>query len=128
TIHAARFSGGLCHRPDAPRWRSPVAVLDLDGVVDRRVFGFPCTTAAGIEALSLLHAHDHAVVVDTARSVAEVQEYCQSYGFAGGVAEYGSYAWDAVGQRGRALVSPESLRQLDAARQELAQLPGVFLD
>jgi hypothetical protein len=47
---------------------------------------------------------------------------------AGAVAEYGAYVWDAVGQRGRVLVSPESLRQLDAARNALSQLPGVFLD
>jgi hydroxymethylpyrimidine pyrophosphatase-like HAD family hydrolase len=128
TIHAARFGGGYCRPPTNPRWGSPLVVLDIDGVLDRRIFGFPCTTAAGIQALALLHAHEFAIAVDTARSVAEVTEYCRAYGFVGGVAEYGSYLWDATSQRGRVLVSPESLRQLEQARKALEQLPGVFLD
>lgn len=128
TVHAARGCGRLCRPPAAPRWHSPLVVLDIDGVLDRRIFGFPCTTAAGIEALALLHAHDFAVAVDTARSVAEVKEYCRAYGFAGGVAEYGSFAWDAVNGRGRVLASPESLGQLEEARAALKRLPGVFLD
>ncbi len=128
TVHTARFCGRYCRPPQPPRWRSPLAVLDVDGVIDRRLFGFPCTTASGMQAVALLHAHDFAVTVNTARSVAEVKEYCSAYGFAGGVAEYGSYVWDAVNQRGRAVVSPEPLRQLDAARDALRQIPGVFLD
>jgi hydroxymethylpyrimidine pyrophosphatase-like HAD family hydrolase len=128
TVQTAQFCGGFCRPPATPCWHSPLAVLDLDGVLDRRLFGFPCTTAAGIQALALLHGHGFAVAVDTARTVAEVQEYCRAYGLVGGVAEYGSYVWDAVGQRGRVLVSPESLRQLDRARKALEQLPGVFLD
>jgi hydroxymethylpyrimidine pyrophosphatase-like HAD family hydrolase len=103
-------------------------VLDIDGVLERRIFGYPCTTAAGVRALSLLHAHEWAIAVDTARSALEVQEYCRAYGFVGGVAEYGSYIWDAVRQRGRTLVSAESLRQLDTVRDVLRQVPGVFFD
>jgi hydroxymethylpyrimidine pyrophosphatase-like HAD family hydrolase len=128
TVHAARYCGARCGVPPTPRWRSPLVVLDIDGVLDRRLFGFPCTTAAGIEALSLLHAHDFALAVDTARSVAEVKEYCRAYGLVGGAAEYGSYVWDAVNERGRVCLGPESLRQLNEMRQALARLPGVFLD
>ena len=128
TVHVARACGERRLRPKEVRWRSPLVVLDVDGVLDRRVFGFPCTTAAGVEALSLLHAHDFTVAVDTARSAGEVKEYCCAYGLAGGAAEYGGYLWDAVAGRGRVLVSPESLRQLDRARKALARLPGVFLD
>ncbi|HVS40205.1 MAG TPA: HAD hydrolase family protein, partial [Gemmataceae bacterium] len=128
TVHAARFCGGFCQPPKTARWRAPLVVLDVDGVVDRRLIGFPCTTAAGIEALSLLHSHDLAVALNTARSVAEVQEYCRAYGLAGGAAEYGSYVWDAVNRRGRSLATSESLRQLEKARKALQQLPGVFLD
>jgi hydroxymethylpyrimidine pyrophosphatase-like HAD family hydrolase len=128
TAQTVRFCAARCRTPDAPAWRAPLAVLDVDGVLDRRLFGFPCTTAAGVRALSLLHAHGHAVAIDTARSVTEVREYCRSYGLAGGVAEYGSYLWDAVRGQGRALVSPESLWQLEAARQALRQVPGVFLN
>jgi hydroxymethylpyrimidine pyrophosphatase-like HAD family hydrolase len=128
TVHTARHCGALCRPAEAPVWRSPVAVLDVDGVLDRWVFGFPCTSAAGIEALALLHAHQFSIALDTARSVDEVREYCRAYGLAGGVAEYGSYVWDAVEQRGQVLVSPESQRQLDQAREALRRLPGMFLD
>jgi hydroxymethylpyrimidine pyrophosphatase-like HAD family hydrolase len=128
TVQTVRLCGALCRPPQAPQWRSPLVVLDVDGVLDRRIFGFPHTTAAGIEALALLHAHDVAVALDTARSAVEVQEYCQAYGLVGGVAEMGSYVWDAVGQRGRAVVVPESLCQLEKLRKALRQIPGVFLD
>jgi trehalose-6-phosphatase len=103
-------------------------VLDIDGVLDRRLFGFPSTTAAGIEALSLLRAHELSVAVNTARSVAEVKDYCLAYSLAGGVAEHGSCLWDAVRQRGRVLISPEAQRQLDELRKNLQRIPGVFLD
>jgi hydroxymethylpyrimidine pyrophosphatase-like HAD family hydrolase/adenine/guanine phosphoribosyltransferase-like PRPP-binding protein len=128
TVHTARFCGKHCHPPKIPCWRSPLVVLDIDGVLDRRIFGFPSTTAAGIEALSLLHDHAFSIAVDTARSAVEVQEYCRAYGFAGGVAEYGSYAWDAVNSCGRVLLSAEALDQLTKAREALQRLPGVFLD
>jgi hydroxymethylpyrimidine pyrophosphatase-like HAD family hydrolase len=128
TVQTARFCGGFCRPGEAPRWRSPLLVMDLDGVFDRRLFGFPCTTLAGIEALALLHAHEVAIAVDTARSLPEVKEYCRAYGLAGGVSEYGSYAWDAVGDTGRVLASVEALVQLDTLRLVLRGVPGVFLD
>ncbi len=126
--HTARFCGAICRPPKTISWRSPLVVLDIDGVLDRRFFGFPCTTAAGIRAISLLHAHDFPVVIDSARHAVEVQEYCTAYGFVGGVAEYGSYIWDAVGNRGRVLVTPESLSQLERIKQALERLPGVFVN
>jgi hydroxymethylpyrimidine pyrophosphatase-like HAD family hydrolase len=128
TVQAARFCGEHCGRPEAPSWRSPLVVLDVDGVLDRRVFSFPATTAAGIDALALLHAHGCAVAIDTARSAAEVKEYCRAYGLVGGVAEYGGYLWDAVARRGRSLVSDGSMAQLARARAALRRIPGVFLD
>jgi hydroxymethylpyrimidine pyrophosphatase-like HAD family hydrolase len=128
TVHAARFCGSHCRHPQKLRWRSPLVALDIDGVLDRRVFGFPCTTAAAIEALSLLNTHEFSVSVNTARSALEVKAYCQAYCLAGGVAEYGSYLWDAVAQRERVLISPEPMRQLNELRRTLRQLPGVFLD
>ena len=128
TVHTARFCGGHCQPPQTPRWRSPLVALDIDGVLDRRLFGYPCTTAAGIEALSLLATNGSCVAVNTARSIAEVKDYCQAYGLAGGVAESGSYLWDAVAQRGQPLVSPDAMRQLDELKGVLQQLPGIFLD
>jgi hydroxymethylpyrimidine pyrophosphatase-like HAD family hydrolase len=128
TVQAARRCGGRCLPPAQPGWRAPLVALDIDGVLDRRTFGFPCTTEAGIKALSLLHAHGFSVAVNTARSAAEVKDYCDAYSLAGGVAEHGGYLWDAVAQRGRVLVGAESMRQLDELRENLRRLPGVFLD
>jgi hydroxymethylpyrimidine pyrophosphatase-like HAD family hydrolase len=128
TVQAARQCGSFCHRQANLRWRAPLVVLDVDGVIDSRVFGFPCTTAAGVKALSLLSAHEFSVALNTARSAAEVKEYCEAYSLAGGVAEYGSYMWDAVHQRERVLIKAETSRQLETLRQHLRSIPGVFLD
>jgi len=128
TIQTARFCGARC-RPSQPvRWRPPLVMLDVDGVVDRRVFGYPCTTAAGMEALSLLAARGCSVALNTARSATEVRDYCQAYGLAGGVAEHGAYLWDAVAQCGQPLIDQETMVQLEELREQLRRIPGVFLD
>lgn len=126
TVQAARHCGNYC--PSPVGWRAPLVMLDIDGVIDRRLFGFPCTTAAGIEALALLHAHDFSVAVNTARSAAEVKDYCKAYSLVGGVAEHGSYLWDGLNQRGRVMISSETMRQLDELKKNLRRIPGVFLD
>jgi hydroxymethylpyrimidine pyrophosphatase-like HAD family hydrolase len=128
TVHTARFCGSYCRPQQKARWRSPLLALDIDGVLDRRIFGYPCTTAAGIEALSLLSGHGVSVALNTARSIAEVKEYCHAYGLAGGVAEHGGCLWDAVVQREQVLVSPEAMRQLEELKRNLQRLPGVFID
>lgn len=128
TVQTARYCGRQC-RPNSPvRWQCPLVVTDIDGVLDQRIFGFPSTTAAGIEALATLHAHDFSVAINTARSVSEVKAYCDAYGLAGGVAEHGSYIWDAVNQRGRVLIDSEALAQIEELRRHLRKIPGVFLD
>jgi hydroxymethylpyrimidine pyrophosphatase-like HAD family hydrolase len=128
TVEAARHCGAACAPAARPQWRAPLVALDIDGVIDERIFGFPCTTAAGIEALSLLRHHGISVALNSARSVAEIQAYCVAYGLAGGVAEHGAYIWDAVRGRGRTLLADETLRQLDELRSALRRIPGVFLD
>jgi hydroxymethylpyrimidine pyrophosphatase-like HAD family hydrolase len=128
TVQTARHCGSLCQPRANLTWRSPLVALDIDGVIDRRLFGFPCTTSAGIEAISLLSAHAFCVVLNTARSAAEVKEYCEAYSLAGGVAEYGGYLWDAVNQREQVLISAEAERQLVELKGVLQGIPGVFLD
>jgi hydroxymethylpyrimidine pyrophosphatase-like HAD family hydrolase len=128
TIETARCAGRV-YGPEIPtEWRGPLVFLDVDGVIDRRVFGFPATSAAGIRALAALTRHPCSVVLNTARSVDEVKAYCEAYGLAGGVAEYGAYIWDAIRGQGRALVDSETAEQLDRLRQALSSIPGVFLD
>ena len=128
TIQTARYCGSHYAPPADQRWHAPLLYLDVDGVIDRRLFGFPATTAAGIAALSKLSSHGISVALNTARSVAEVKDYCQAYHLAGGVAEHGSYVWDALAQRGRVLIDPKSERQLEELRSRLQEIPGVFLD
>jgi len=128
TEQVARYCGELCNPPQTLRWKTSLVALDIDGVIDRRPFGFPCTSAAGIRAISLLQKSRHSVAINTARSVEEVKLYCEAYALHGGVAEYGSYVWDAVSSRGAVMVGPEALRQLDLVRNRLRSIPGVFLD
>ena len=127
TFEAARFCGRRC-TPRLPEWSSPLVFLDVDGVLDGRAFGFPCTTRAGIDALSLLHERQHSVVLNTARSALEVRTYCEAYALAGGVAEHGIYLWDAINGRERVLADSEAIRQLRVLRDCLNGMPGVFLD
>jgi hydroxymethylpyrimidine pyrophosphatase-like HAD family hydrolase len=128
TTQMARFCGGLCRIEAPPRWSTPLVVLDIDGVLDKQIFGFPSTTAAGIEAVSLLHGHGFAIAFNTARTLAEAQEYCRDYGGVGAVAEYGSIVWDAASGRTRVLVAPDAREALREAAEALRRIPGVFLN
>ena len=125
---SVRECAKLCLTPDNIDWHAPLVVADIDGVLDRMVFGFPSTTAAGIKAISLLHAHGFCIAVNTARTLEEVKQYCRSYGFAGGVAEYGAVLWDAISDRERVLVDSESLDQLHRVREAFRAIPGCFLN
>lgn len=128
TVQCARACGAALVQAAPMVWLSPIVFLDVDGVIDRRLFGFPTTSAAGVEALWLLRAHEISVAINTARSVSEVKDYCAAYGLCGGVAEHGGFLWDEVSRTGRALISPQAQEQLELLRRRLRQIPGVFLD
>ena len=128
TVETARHCGAPFAALKAPVWAAPLVALDIDGVIDLRRFGYPSTTAAGMEALSLLKAHDVSVALNTARSLPEVKAYCAAYGLSGGIAEHGAYLWDAVAGKGEVLICDETLDQLETLRRHLRRLPGVFLD
>ncbi|MGH9775418.1 MAG: HAD hydrolase family protein [Candidatus Acidiferrales bacterium] len=128
TWHTTRFLGSLCRRSTHTARQSPVAVLDLDGVLDSFLFGFPSTTAAGIQGVSLLHTHGWSILLNTARSFREVQEYCRSYSFSGGIAEYGGVLWDATGQHTKVMVDQEAMEQLQKVRNALESMPGIYMN
>lgn len=115
-----------CRRPQAVVWRAPLVVTDVDGVLDRMVFGFPSTTASGVSAILLLHSHGFAIAINTARTLEEVRQYCRAYGFAGGVAEFGGAIWDAVQGQEHVLVSSESQHEMEQARHAFRRIPGTF--
>ena len=127
-INATQRSASLCDKPRNVAWKAPLVVLDIDGVLDKQVFGFPSTTMAGIRAVSLLHRHGLTVALNTARSLTEVKAYCRAYGFAGGLAEYGAWAWDSVTDRERVLIDYRDKEQLDELAAHLRRIPGVFLN
>jgi hydroxymethylpyrimidine pyrophosphatase-like HAD family hydrolase len=127
-VHTSKFTADLCMPKPMPYWHQPLVVMDIDGVLDKQIFGFPSTTAAGIRGISLLHAHDFPLAVNTARSVMEVKEYCKAYSMVGGVAEYGAFVWDAISGKEQGLLSSASLEQLNVVSRELRKIPGVFLN
>jgi trehalose-6-phosphatase len=102
--------------------------LDLDGVFDSSVFGFPQTSTSGLLALANLESHGFSVILNTARSVADVRQYCEAYGLQGGVAESGCIFVDALTQSEISLVGPEAAAQLSRCKPAIQSLPGVFVD
>lgn len=129
-IQMARFCAGFVSKSKRGEMNGikTLVVSDVDGILDQHTFGFPTTTLAGIKAISLLNSHGLPVILNTARSRYEVQEYCTAYDFVGGVAEYGSYIWDATTGLEKVLVPEESLEEIARVRQVLSQLPGIFIN
>jgi hydroxymethylpyrimidine pyrophosphatase-like HAD family hydrolase len=102
--------------------------LDLDGVLDAEYFGFPHTTQSGITALALLKSNNYTIIPNTGRSIQHVRNYCASYGFAGGIAEYGSVIFDALQQTEIPLIDKEVEDQLRRCREALSEFRDVYID
>ena len=128
TVETATFCGQLFENSKPTSWKAPMVALDIDGVIDSRHMGFPATTMAGAEALANLNANNISVILNTARSVREVKEYCRAYNLSGGVAEHGTFMWDAIAGSGRVLINTKAQQQLQILREKLNTIPGVFLD
>jgi len=105
-----------------------VLYLDIDGVLDTGIFGFPHTTPRGLAALALLRQAGYSVVPNSGRSVLHIREYCRSFGFEGGVGEYGSVIVRTKDDEEIPLASPAALEQIAECRTKLKNLPGVFFD
>jgi hydroxymethylpyrimidine pyrophosphatase-like HAD family hydrolase len=126
-FHVARYCGrNLGAQPAA--WEPHLCFLDLDGVLDWGLLGFPHTTPSGVRALRLLQRNAFSVVINTARSLAHVREYCRAYRLPGGVAELGSVFWDAVRDWEVPLIDAEAAAQIESLRAEIQNLAGVFID
>ena len=133
---ARRFLVHEMHRHCATRileapgaaWSRRLFALDLDGVFDCDVLGFPHTSASGLTALALLQGHRYSVIPCTARSIADVRSFCRTYGLPGGLAEDGSVFYDAVEDREWSLLDEVATAQLARCREVIRQLPEVFTD
>ena len=83
---------------------------------------------ADVHALQLFRRNRFAVVLNTARSLERVREYCRSYRLPGGVAELGSVFWDAIRDWEVPMIDAEAAAQIERLREEIQNLPGVFID
>jgi hydroxymethylpyrimidine pyrophosphatase-like HAD family hydrolase len=122
------FSASLLPDRSFLRRSRRLIFLDLDGVFDSNVFGFPQATTSGLLALTRLQSHGFSVLLNTARSVVDVRQYCEAYGLQGGVAESGCIFVDALTQSEISLVGPEAAAQLSRCKTAIQSLPGVFVD
>jgi hydroxymethylpyrimidine pyrophosphatase-like HAD family hydrolase len=126
-FHLARYCGRTLGT-SPPTWERRLCFMDLDGVFDWGLLGFPHTSPCGVHALQLFRRNRFSVVLNTARSLEHVREYCAAYGLAGGVAEMGSVFWDAVRDWEVPLIDAESAAQIEGLRDRIQRLPGVFID
>jgi hypothetical protein len=132
---AAVFPAAAPRAPAAPG--GPLCALDIDGVLESGSMGFPVITPAAMVAMRALSCHGYRPVVVTGRSLAEVRERCETYGLAGGVAEYGALAYrhhsgvdpamptPAVPDLVTDLVTDDDRRLLTTLRDTLRRIPGV---
>jgi hydroxymethylpyrimidine pyrophosphatase-like HAD family hydrolase len=122
------FCAGLIGQPKPAGWSDSLFFVDLDGVFDRELLGFPHATQSGLQALKLLQSNGYSVVLNTGRSVQHVRRYCEAYGIPGGVAEFGSVFVDAVQKKELPIIDEGGARQLESCREAIRALPGVFVD
>lgn len=112
----------LADLDDEPR--GPWCVLDLDGVLETDLLGFPMTSPAGALALRALRAHGYRVLLATGRPLPDVQDRCANYRLPGAVAEYGAVTYNAATGE-TTMLAPEHDGNLAA---ELRALPGTDTD
>jgi hydroxymethylpyrimidine pyrophosphatase-like HAD family hydrolase len=123
------FCAGWTGQRKPPAWSDSLFFVDLDGVFDQELLGFPHATESGLQALMLLQSNGYSVVLNTGRSVQHIRQYCKAYGIPGGIAEFGSVFVDAVQKNEVPLIDEAAAaRQLAKCREAIRTLPGVFVD
>jgi hydroxymethylpyrimidine pyrophosphatase-like HAD family hydrolase len=120
---AGLYLGDIHSRETGHIW-----ALDLDDTLETDWLGFQATSPAGALALRTLAIHDQLVVASTGRSLAEVQDRCETYGIAGGIAEYGAVAWDARHRRSLPIITAESRRRLETLREAILDETDIVAD
>ncbi len=105
-----------------------LCAIDLDGVLETDVLGFPCTTPLGVLALRALAVHGYRPVPVTGRSLPEVVARCNVFGLSGGVAEYGAAIYDRESGQQIDLRSAAERSTMAQLRARLAIQPGIEID
>jgi hypothetical protein len=106
----------------------PVVALDVDGVLETDLLGFPAPTPTGVLALRALHVHGYRTVLVTGRCLDDVVELAEVFGLAGGAAEYGSVLHEQEAASSSTLVTREELDLLAKFRADLFRRPAVRID
>ena len=120
---AGQYLSGLSPRPSGP-----FCAIDIDGVLESRWLAFPVLAPAGALALRALNRHGYRVLLVTGRSLPEVRERCETYGLAGGVAEYGAAVHDHLSGTDRMLVEPDEQAAQAELESTLRARPATYLD
>jgi hydroxymethylpyrimidine pyrophosphatase-like HAD family hydrolase len=105
-----------------------VLSLDVDGVLETESEGFSSTTLAGAAALKLLELGRVAVLLNTARSLADVRQRVEQLQLLGGVAEFGACTHDAVFARDECLVKSSVAESLHRVWSSLQLDADALLD
>jgi hydroxymethylpyrimidine pyrophosphatase-like HAD family hydrolase len=111
-----------------PAASGPLCGIDLDGVLETLWLGFLAITPLGARALRALTCHGYRPVLVTGRSLGDVQERCQAYRLAGGVAEYGSAIYNPYTGRSECLLTHNQRADLQSLRAALELTSGVHID
>ncbi|MEE2031635.1 HAD hydrolase family protein [Rhodococcus chondri] len=106
----------------------PLCAIDLDGVLETGLLGYPCTTPAGAVSLRALTAHGFRPIPVTGRCLDDVIERCRSFDLDGAVAEYGAVVYEAHTHRWTDLRASEAVAALAWVRALLAEHDNVEVD
>ncbi|HEX9097368.1 MAG TPA: hypothetical protein VF990_14865 [Candidatus Dormibacteraeota bacterium] len=122
------YLAGLYLSDIASRESGDVWALDLHDTLETDWLGFPAASPAGLLALRTLATHDQLVLATTGLSLSEVQDSCETFGIAGGIAEYGAVAWDARKRRRLSTITDESRRRLEKLREAILDETDILAD
>jgi hydroxymethylpyrimidine pyrophosphatase-like HAD family hydrolase len=123
-----RYITGIFYSDLDPPSDGPLCAFDVDWVLETKWLEFPAIAPAGAVALRALLRHGYRPVLVTARSLGEVRDRCRMYRLGGGVAEFGSVLYDHRSERVLPQLEASDRAALARLRDELEQLPGVYLD
>jgi hypothetical protein len=111
-----------------PATDGPLCGIDIDGVLELDVLGFPALTPASAAALRALTVHGYRPILVTGRGADEVAERCVSYRLPGGVAEYGAAIHLAEDGATTSLLTLAETGTLDRVGEALRGVDGVRVD
>ena len=96
----------------------PLCAIDVDGVLETRLWTAPVIGPDGALALRALARHGYRAVLVTGRSVEELRERCSAYRLAGGAAEYGAAV--LTGNDLHTLLAPVDAERLAGVRTKVS--------